>query len=151
MEQSLSELPIGQEAVPPNGTQEAREYVKTESASDLRALISNISDVIEEYVDIPEWRTKDGEIVQLLVRSLTAEERAQFIQNMQKVNFDLTKLYPDLVILSARHPQTKDLVFKPADRGMLNTKIGRSLERIAMKAADISGLSENFLNDAKKN
>lgn len=154
--QSLYELEeeteqLAQEEATPNGNTPAEvEYLDTADEDELRALISNISDVVEELVPIPEWQV-NGKVVRVLVRALTARERSQFIQNMQKVNFDLVRLYPDLAIMTARHPTTKKLIWKPADRDMLNTKIGRSLERIAMKASDISGLSEDFLNDMKKN
>lgn len=148
---TLAELPIEQEQHEQEQNGHTARYVETENEEELRSFIANVSDTIEVLLDIPEWHDKDGRIVQVLVRALQAGERSDFIENMQKVNFKLKVLYPDLAIKTARHPRTKKLIWQPADRDTLNSKIGRSLERIAMKAADISGLNEDFLNDIKKN
>jgi hypothetical protein len=133
------------------------EFLDTVDEDELRVVISNIDDVVEELLPIPEWKVKgkDGKtrIVQVLIRSLTTFERTQFIKAMNRngvENIDMTKMYADLVILSTRHPKTKRLLFKNADRGMLNTKMGAATERIAMRASDISGLSQEFLDGLKK-
>ncbi len=137
---------------------EEPEYLETDNEDELRTIISNIDDVVEVLLDVPEWkvRDKDGKerIVQVLIRSLTTFERTQFIRAMNKNgvdNIDFTKMYADLVILSTRHPKTKRLLFKNADRGMLNTKMGAATERIAMRAADISKLSQTALDAMRKN
>ena len=139
-------------------TPEEPAFLDTADEDELRSVISNIDDVVEVLLPIPEWKEmgKDGKtrIVQVLIRSLTTFERTQFIKAMNKngvENIDMTKMYADLVILSTRHPKTKRLLFKNADRGMLNTKMGAATERIAMRASDISGLSEGFLKDMRKN
>jgi hypothetical protein len=125
-------------------------YVETADEDELRSLIFTTSDVVEELLDIPEWK-KDGRVVQVLVRSLSARERTQYLNAMASgKDFDLTKAYPDLVILSARHPVTKKLLFKPADRNALLQKGGRAIERIAMRAGEISGLSEDAIKEMKK-
>ena len=136
---------------------EEPEYLETADEDELRAIISNIDDVVEELLPIPEWKVpgKDGKpkIVTVLIRSLTSFERTQFIKAMNRNgvdNIDFTRMYADLVILSTRHPTTKRLLFKNADRGMLNGKMGAATERIAMRAADISGLSEKALDAMKK-
>ena len=130
-------------------------YVETEDESALRSLIFNTSDVMERVIDIPEWKTSGADgierIVQVLVRALNAKERAQFLNSQSKNSYDLTKAYPDLVILTARHPVTKKLLFKAADRDALLKKAGRAVERIAMLAGDMSGLSEEALQEMKKN
>lgn len=135
-------------------TPDAVELVETDDEQALRSLIFQTSDVVEKLLTIPEWavRGPDGKkrIVQVLVRALPARERAQFLQS-QQARLDFAKAYPDLVILTARHPVTKKLLFKPGDRDELNKKSGRAIERIALCAADISGLSEQALNDMKKN
>jgi len=136
---------------------EEPEYLETADEDELRAIISNIDDVVEELLPIPEWKVpgKDGKpkIVTVLIRSLTSFERTQFIKAMNRNgvdNIDFTRMYADLVILSTRHPTTKRLLFKNADRGMLNGKMGAATERIAMRAADISGLSQTALDAMKK-
>jgi hypothetical protein len=140
-------------------TPEEPEFLDTADEDELRTIISNIDDVVEVLLPIPEWKyrdPKDGKIkiVTVMIRSLTSFERTQFIKAMNRNgpnNIDITKMYADLVILSARHPKKKTRLFKDADRGMLNTKHGAATERIAMRASDISGLSEAFLADMRKN
>ncbi len=157
-DEETEELDITNEEPHPNGTvTEEPEYLETADEDELRAIISNIDDVVEELLPIPEWKVpgKDGKpkIVTVLIRSLTSFERTQFIKAMNRNgadNIDFTRMYADLVILSTRHPTTKRLLFKNADRGMLNTKMGAATERIAMRAADISGLSEKALDAMKK-
>jgi hypothetical protein len=73
------------------------------------------------------------------------------MNEMKKVDWNLVKMYPDLVILSARHPVTKRLIFHKNDRRMLLTKLGKATERIAMKAADLNGFSAESLEEMRKN
>jgi hypothetical protein len=120
------------------------EYVETSDETALRSLIFQTSDIVERMIDIPEWKI-NGKVVQILLRALSAGERAEYITMMQKSNGDLSKAYPDLVIMSARHPGTKNKIFKPADRGELQKKLGNAIERIAMNVVDISGLDEKSL------
>jgi len=138
-----------------NGTGAADvEYDDTLDESELRSAIFQSSDVIEVIIPVPEWKVtgKDGKpkVVRVLVRALNARERAQFLNAQSSQKFDLVKAYPDLVILTARHPVTKKLLFKAADRDELLKKAGRAVERLALKAGDISGLSEEALEDMKK-
>lgn len=157
-EAETEELDTSTEEPHTNGDTPAEpEYLDTADEDELRAIISNIDDVVEELLPVPEWKVtgKDGrpKIVTVLLRSLNTFERTQFIKAMNRNgadNIDITKMYADLVILSTRHPKTKRLLFKNADRGMLNTKMGAATERIAMRAADISGLSQAALNAMKK-
>ncbi len=136
-------------------TPEEVAYLETEDEDELRELISKIDDVVEELLDVPEWKVKglDGKtrIVTVLLRTLTTYERTMFINAMVKANNDISKAYPDLVILSARHPKTKKLIFHKNDRGMLQTKMGRATERIALRASELNGLTQEALNEMRKN
>ncbi len=125
-------------------------YLETEDEDELRELISKIDDVVEELLAVPEWKV-NGKVVEVLLRTLTTFERTSFINAMMKSNNDITKVYPDLVILSARHPKTKKLIFHKNDRGMLQTKMGRATERIALRASEINGLTEEALTEMRKN
>ncbi len=127
------------------------EYLETENEEELRAVISQLNDVLEALIPVPEWVVK-GKIVRVLIRGLNAKEWAQF-QEAHIVNgrLDLVKVYPDLVILTVRHPVTKRLVFKRADREMLLEKMGRAVERMAMKASDLSGISQRAQDILSKN
>jgi hypothetical protein len=139
-------------------TPEQVDYLETADEAELRSAIFNVSDVVEVVIAVPEWKVKDKDgklkVVKVLIRSLNARERAQYLNaasNNVTGTIDLVKAYPDLVILTARHPVTKKLLFKPQDRDALNQKMGRAIERIAMKAGEISGLSQEALEDMKKN
>lgn len=129
--------------------------LETADEDELRQIISNIDDVVEILLTVPEWKVRgqDGKprVVQVLLRSLTTFERTSFIKAMQKHDNDVTRMYPDLVILSVRHPTTKRLVFKNADRGMLNLKMGRATERMALRACDMNGLTEEAVKEMRKN
>ncbi len=131
------------------------EYLETEDEGELRSIISQISDKVEKLVPIPEWKVKgkDGKtrIVQVLVRALNTLERTQFINLLQRTDNDMTKVYPDLAIMCARHPKTEKLLFKPGDRGMLQQRLGLAVERIALTATKISGLDKETLDSIIKN
>jgi len=156
-EQEDEELIIGDDTeTHSNGaTPEEVAYLETEDEDELRELISKIDDVVEELLAVPEWKVKgsDGKskIVEVLLRTLTTYERTSFINAMMKSNNDITKVYPDLVILSARHPKTKKLIFHKNDRGMLQTKMGRATERIALRASELNGLTAEALEEMRKN
>ncbi len=151
-EQEDEELTIGDDAeAHTNGaTPEEVAYLETEDEDELRELISKIDDVVEELLAVPEWKV-NGKIVTVLLRTLTTFERTSFINAMMKSNNDITKVYPDLVILSARHPKTKKLIFHKNDRGMLQTKMGKATERIALRASELNGLTEEALTEMRKN
>ena len=138
-----------------NGASPVVEYDDSEDEVALRSAIFSTSDVVEVIIAVPEWKIKgrDGKerIARVLIRALSARERAQFLNAQNAQKFDLVKAYPDLVILTARHPVTKKLLFKAEDRNALLQKAGRAIERIALKAGDISGLSEEALAEMKKN
>lgn len=131
-------------------TPDIPEYLETEDEDELRDLISKIDDVVEELLAVPEWKV-NGKIVTVLLRTLTTYERTNFLKAMIRQNNDIVKAYPDLVILSARHPKTKKLIFHKNDRGMLDNKMGKATERIALRASKLNGLDEDSVNEMKKN
>ncbi len=155
-EPSLYDLDAKAEAESINGAQppliESKiDYLETEDETELRSIIFQSSDVLEKLIDIPEWKV-GGKVIQVLVRGLTAREWAQFQNaNMKNGVLDLVKGYPDMAILAARHPVTKKLLFKPTDRDALMQKMGKALERIAIVAADLSGISKRMAEELEKN
>jgi|SRR6516164_9868084 len=116
-------------------------------AEDMRQAIFTVQDIPEQFIDVPEWKMR------ILVRGMTAKQRSMVLQNsIGKGGVpDLVKLYPDFVIMSCYHPKTRKLIFKPADRDMLNEKAGGVIERIAMTAARLSGIDQKAQADIKKN
>lgn len=113
----------------------------------LRDQIFAVDDLVEEELDIPEWKCK------VLIRALAGSERSKlFQQNMRGDGKpDLVKMYPALAIVSARDPETKELIFHPADRDMLNTKSGAALERIAGVAMRLNGFQPEQLKQMEEN
>jgi hypothetical protein len=135
--------------VVPVSTSPPVEYVETEDEDELRSLISNVSDVLEELIDVPEWHV-NGKTVQILLRALNAREYAQFADAVSKPNVNMTNTFVDMVIMTARHPKTRKLLFKSSDRGMLHQRVGRSIQRIAIRAAELSGVDQKTLDEMKK-
>ena len=113
----------------------------------LRDKILEIKDIQEEEVSIPEWGCR------VLVRGLTGRQRAIFLQNGidSKGKLDMQKAYPDLVILSARDPETGEPIFGAGDADAVIEKSGAALERIAQVAMRLSGLGPNAVEEAAKN
>lgn len=63
----------------------------------------------------------------------------------------LENAYPELIISTACDPDTKEKIFKPADRDALALKSGAALEKIARVAMDLSGLSAEARKIIAKN
>lgn len=104
----------------------------------LREKILNAIDIQEEIVEIPEWGVK------VLVRGLTAEDRALVLQKATdlggKVNYD--KLYASLVILSAYDPETKERIFEESDRDAIMKKSASAIDKIVNTAMRLSGIGK---------
>ena len=116
-------------------------------AGELRKLIFETDDIPEEVVDVPEWKTK------ILVRGMNGKGRATFLRrtsdpNTGQVSYE--NFYPELVIATAFDPDTREQVFEPADRDMLNSKSGIALNRVAEVAQRLSGLGGDDVEEAKK-
>lgn len=145
----MDELVPGQNAViNQDGKPVAIDYTEFQSAEDLAAHIFSVPDIQEELVDIPEWK------VQILVMGLTASERASILKadiNQQTGNADLEKLYPDLVIASCYHPQSRQKIFKTTQRYDLNKKSGGVIERLALACIRLSGLDKQTQVQIRKN
>lgn len=147
-QQELSELPM-QEADHNGALEKALGIVETSDENELRALILNLDDTVEEVIPIPEWKV-NGKVVQILVRAMTADDRVLYIKVLQQSNLDMRRVYADMAIACARHPLTKKLIWKAADRDAIMKKHGMAIERIAKLAADLSGLSDEAMKSLKK-
>lgn len=115
--------------------------------SSIRERILNAKDIREEEVEIEEWGVK------IRLRGLTGKERARLLQDAAKKDgsVNLEKMYPDLVILSARDPETGVPVFVPADRELLNEKAGGILEDLAQRVMELSAISKKARDEAEGN
>ena len=114
----------------------------------LREQILGARDIQEELVEIPEWGG-----VKVLVRGLTGRQRAQLLQNAVDTagKVDLVRILPELVIYCVYDPETRQQVFRPADRDALLEKSGIVLERIATVAMRLSGLTPGAMEEMKQN
>ena len=104
--------------------------------SDLRAAILSADDVPEESLEIPEWG------VTVTVKGMTGESRAHMMTrsvdpNTGEMSFEA--LYPEVIIATVMDPETGEPVFGPGDRGVLNSKSGGVLERVAQEGMRRSG------------
>lgn len=152
-EQNLSEtallLETDTEEAGENGTAPpVVNYQEFETSDLLRAHIFNVSDILEEIVDVPEWKCR------ILVKALTAQERARILKAAGTAipgQTDLEKLYPDMVISSCFHATSRKPIFKPSDRAALNGKLSGIVERLAMVCIRLSGLDKAAQEQIRKN
>ena len=124
----------------------------TKKISNLRDHILSAPDLEEETVYVPGWDCN------ILVRALTGAERAKFLeqvtapkpgQPMQQARIDWGKYWADLLILSARDPEDKALIFAPTDRDSLLGKNSKNLEVVAEVARRLSGLEDDATAKSK--
>ena len=102
----------------------------------LRETILQADDIEEAVIEVPEW-----DDVKITLRSLTGKERVQLYEGVtgkQKVF-----MYADILIATARDPETTDPVFDPADREALAEKSGIVLDRLAAEVLGLSGLDSD--------
>lgn len=110
----------------------------------LRDQIFASKDLDSEIVEVPEWGLK------LEVRSMSAGERSRSMRNWldddQKV--DLEKFYPAIIAASVFDPESGERVFEQDDAEKLNEKSSRVIERLAMVALRLSGMSPEGIDAA---
>lgn len=102
----------------------------------LRETILQADDIEEAVIEVPEW-----DDVKITLRSLTGKERVQLYEGVtgkQKVF-----MYADILIATARDPETGEPVFDPADREALAEKSGNVLDRLASEVLGLSGLDSD--------
>jgi len=99
-------------------------------------------------VHIDEW---DQDI---LLIAMTARERARFASAMKRFesgNIDDADLGAEMVVLSARDPETRELIFEPTAIGWLCDKSGYVVNKIAVEWLRLSGLTNASAEEAEKN
>lgn len=125
-----------------------------DSVEELRSKIFGADDIVAKLVKIAEW----GDL-ELEIRSMTGNERAVYLANMQAMapggdmnKVDWKNLYPSLlsqvVFAPGRDesgawvPKISDRkVFSSGDVDALNAKSARAIERLARVAQQLSGLN----------
>ena len=117
------------------------------SASEQRAHIFRMNDIVEKLLFVPEWKTT------ILLRSLSGAQRAAIMKAAVGSDGqpDIKKMYEYTVYHGCYHPQTKERLFDFADRDAFMQKNGAVIERIAVMLNDVSGLTQSSAIEAEKN
>ena len=134
------------------------------------ARISNLRDHIlaaapklpEELVHVADWDDADGTECIILVRSLTARERADFLRRIlvqqpgqraqptggaPAINWE--NYVADIVLMTARDPDDGALLFEPTHRDSLLAMAAAPIEQLASVARRLSGLEESSQAQAR--
>lgn len=114
----------------------------------LRNRILESKDIKEEVIEVSEW-----EGVKILVRGLTGKQRAMLLTavagNTSKP--DAEKLYPQIMVMCCFDPETREPIFTSADKDSINAKSGIVLERVAQLVMGLSGLTNESMDNLRKN
>jgi hypothetical protein len=106
-------------------------------AASLRDHIKNVADDSYEDIVVSEWK---GAVVR--ITSMSGTERSSLLEmaTEESGRLNLVTLYPELIIRTARHPETGEALFTKDDASWLNDKSGRALEQLAQAALRRAGL-----------
>jgi len=112
----------------------------------LRDRIALADDIDSEMVDVEAWD------VTVQVRGMTGQARAVFMATFATDDggMDYEAMYPSLLISTVFDPETGQPAFTAADAGMLNSKSGSTLEKLAQVAMRLSGLGRQVENELGK-
>ena len=113
----------------------------------LKDKILGADDLVKKSVEVPEWD------VTIDVCSMTARQRSEVLEG--KIGADgglnLVNLYPKLLSVSLRDPETGELIFTEEEAEALLDKNSGILENLAKITVDLAGLGEKSLKEAEKN
>lgn len=125
-------------------TQGERDQVSTAKPSTkltgreaVRQKIIEALDLTIESIDVPEWGVK------LQIRGMDGLTRARMLReclDAETNQMDFEKLYPALLIATAYDPDSGEPVFQVDDVGVINSKSGAVLEKVAGVAMKVSGM-----------
>jgi hypothetical protein len=112
----------------------------------LKDKILAAADIPEEIVNVPEWG------VDVLVRGLDGKTRTRLIASAvdNSGQVDISRVYPDLLVLSLYDPETREQVFTLDEVDLLLAKSGSALDRIVTTALNASGLNATAVDEAGK-
>lgn len=110
----------------------------------LRDKILACDDIQRELVEVPEW----GVIIE--VRGMSGQDRAGMMDIQQDGSLKASAVYVDAVIKASYDPDSGERLFGESDRDALLTKSAGALDRIAEVAMRLSGLSQEAVDEAKR-
>ena len=116
----------------------------------LRDDILKMKDLDEKIIKVKQWNNK-----KILIRTMSGAQRLACVEAARNKDKDaeinVTKLSHLAVIVCARDPKTKELIFKIEDLPELQEKNAAALEALAVVAYELSGMGEEALASAEKN
>lgn len=110
----------------------------------LRDQILNAKDYKSKKVKVEEWGG-----VEVEVRSMSAAARSRIIEMGDNMN--VAELSVALVLECVYDPKTGERVFSPADKEVLMQKNAGVLERLAREINEVSGFTDEDVEQAEKN
>lgn len=112
----------------------------------LRDQILTADDIGRQTIQVEQWG------VELEVRTLSAVQRSRMLKtcSLPDGSVDLDRLYPMLIIATVFDPETGDQVFTPDDMLALQEKSAASIESVAQKAMEMSGMTAKAVDDEGK-
>lgn len=114
----------------------------------IRSRIASASDIKSETIIVPEWDN-----VEIVIKGMTGKQRAELMQKAVdtktgKVSFN--SIYNDACI-SCCYTTEGEQIFEKGDLSMLEEKSASVIERIAAKALEVSGLTDESEKNLEKN
>jgi len=109
----------------------------------LRDRILDADDIGRELVDVPQWG------VEVEVRTMSAGKRSRMLQTcaLPDGSVDLDRLYPMATVFD---PESGERVFTEADMEALQEKSAASIEFVAQKAMEMSGMTAKAVDEEGK-
>lgn len=109
--------------------------------------IKAADDIKKEKIFVSEWD------VEIELKGMTGSQRARMFDVCldDKGNFDRGKSFPFTVIACSSDPQTGEKIFNENDIDWLLEKSASSLEKIALPAMKLSGLTPDEEQEIEKN
>jgi hypothetical protein len=99
-----------------------------------------------EDIDIPEWEVK------VRIIEPDARTRADLAGGFDRgqSNLDLGELYASVLIATLVDPETGDPIFVDADKPNLLRMSGQVVDRVALKAMKVAGLTDEAVEQGKE-
>jgi len=111
----------------------------------LRESILNNNSLKSESMHVDEWG------VDIVIKEMTARQRAEFEDMIQGDQDDKGVYFRGLLVVSTVHDAAGNQVFTADDIDQLMEQSGGVIGRIAQKALTLCGMSGDAIEEAEKN
>lgn len=109
----------------------------------IRDRIASVAAYDSKIVEVPEWG------VAVEIRSMSLAARNGLFASVDG-NLDMQMLYPHIVALCTYDPESGERVFGDDDIEFLNTRPAAVIDRIAIPALELCGMTEAAVDDEAK-